>query len=154
MKTSMLLGFAVVAMSLSAQTSFAQDKMCFRAKSGEATIKSLSTNKSENAWKIEATLEEPSYDENGEFIPPRFNLKAKSATMEYNTIAIHFADLGEGNFIVECDGGMVELSSAVNGLYANSKSLRGSVASSNTCGEADAVIVLKNLNLEETICAE
>ncbi|WP_413586115.1 hypothetical protein [Bdellovibrio sp. HCB274] len=151
MKKSAL--FAIVVLALSNVT-FAQSKSCFRAKQGEATIKSLDTNKSEIALSLVATLEDSSIDSNGDLIPERLTLNAKSETMQFSTVAVHFPELGEGTFIVECDGGTAQLSETVNGYDINSRSLQGSIGGDSDCGTSEAVIVLKNVNLESTVCAE
>lgn len=152
MKTS--LSMVVIAMSLSAQTAFAQSKSCFSFKSGQAKIRSLDTHKTEEAVSVEVILENATTDKQGEFVPERLTLKAKSKTMKFSTVADHFSDLDPGVYIAGCDGGSVQLSDAVNGYNANSENLIGSIGNSSQCNEGNAVIVLKNLNLEETICAE
>ncbi|MBO9666893.1 MAG: hypothetical protein J7501_08780 [Bdellovibrio sp.] len=155
MKTS------VVSLALVFGTSFAQAaKSCLVATNpSQATIKSLSSSgsvtNSENAWDVKAVLEDaipagPDSDE----VPARLTLKAKSKSMEFNTIAVHFPELGKGTYIVECDGGAAQVDPVANGYSINSRSLQGSIGGESECGESEAVIALKNVNFKNSVCEE
>ncbi|WP_413577848.1 hypothetical protein ACLVWU_05140 [Bdellovibrio sp. HCB290] len=140
-------------------TSFAQAKAktCLISKSGEATIKSLTTGKTEKARTVAATLEDAT-TENGELVPERLAIKAKSKTMRYSTIAIRFDDMEPGTYVVECDGGTAKLTHSANGYTLNSESLYGAIKGNTGCGgeepDSEGIIVLKNLILEEKACAK